>query len=397
MGCGALRTYRTNKTCVEQCAIGASLQEASPVAQLVRSATGSSGSLSARSSGHSNTSEQEDGVASLSPSPSVQSEITSITSRPSDVSASLSQALHHHQRRYKGSHNSFSNDDLRSDVPTIAESIADMQDFQDLPMNSHSHERFAARSAGSSHSLDLPIGSRNSGRAATTIDHERQRTPDDYIVHSLSMPVMTSPRENRVSGFLPPCGSHSLGPISDGPIIDGRQHPLAVSFCATQSNAGDAQSCFPNVSDIGACSDVPSIRDDASVTSAPSEICVSFPPSVYNSETGTLTPTRARMQSISNLRHEKLRRGSHPSLFGSVGSVPEKENPLLNLMCEAGEDTETREGPESENAETPSPSPRSLTPSSSSAPVTGAYRASGLLISPHRSDPLSPVDAAAEL
>ena len=40
------------------------------------------------------------------------------------------------------------------------------------------------------------------------------------------------------------------------------------------------QSCNPAVGDLGSASEVPSIRDDQSVSSAPSEICVSFPASI---------------------------------------------------------------------------------------------------------------------
>lgn len=424
MGCGALRTYRTTRTCVETGPIN-DTPEKSPV-------------LSRQTSGSSKDSEREDGVASLSPSPSVHSEITSITSG----TTTQSQAIH--RRYFKGA----SDYDLRSDVPTIAESIADMQDFQDLPMNltrsgsvgsTYSRDYdFSVRnlvSLGSSHSLDLPHGARTpQSIMSQDVSPERQRSggghsgnnsfvihsgnnsfvsSDDYVVQSLSMPVMSSPRMCQGSPQF--SGSHSLGPIN----IDCRQHPLAVTFdFDKQSKEGGqscAQSCNPgNASDIGACSDVPSVRDDMSVTSAPSEICVSFPPSVYHSETGTLTPTKARMQSLSNSHYHGSKKVRRPSLnsAGGVTTVPESENPLLSLMCEAGWNqdlqasdgfldlmcaagsTRNLEGPgsdarETDATETPceGATPRSITPTPSASSGAPATLTLGRSTQQHRSDP----------
>eukprot|EP00416_Gambierdiscus_australes_P043169 CAMPEP_0171098838 /NCGR_PEP_ID=MMETSP0766_2-20121228/49646_1 /TAXON_ID=439317 /ORGANISM="Gambierdiscus australes, Strain CAWD 149" /LENGTH=342 /DNA_ID=CAMNT_0011558299 /DNA_START=116 /DNA_END=1142 /DNA_ORIENTATION=- len=72
--------------------------------------------------------------------------------------------------------------------------------------------------------------------------------------------------------------------------IDNRQHPLAplsgTSHCDDRRSSCSRISMSPVYGDLGGCSDVPSIRDDCSVTSAPSEICLSFKTS-RNSGTGS--------------------------------------------------------------------------------------------------------------
>lgn len=243
--------------------------------------------------------EDGDGVGSLSPSPSLRTTLTSNTSIPSlqtgFSSACGSSSFRYH---YKGA----LCDDLRSDVPTIAESIADMQDFQDLPPCPRSQSMISTHS----HPAD------------------GTRTP-------------------RTSG------SNRFEPIS---TIDSREHPLAVQFVEKSSMCSSTDSQFGTaaIGDLGSQSDVPSIRDDMSVTSAPSEICVSFPPSIYCSETGTITPNRERMKSLSGLRssgsHSHTRsRGPSSDRTNNRGSRASKEdlerkkekikeNPLLDLVVQ---------------------------------------------------------------
>jgi len=179
---------------------------------------------------------EEDATGSATPSvsrsPSLHSCITSVPS------------LHSGAWRYKGG--SFS-DDLKSDVPTIAESIADMQDFADLPIGGYA------------------------------------RATDDPI-------AMLQTRSLRASG-----GSSNNSSM----VIDTRLHPLGVVVCATSpaysSSMSESQgSGNPAVGDLGGVSDVPSVRDDMSVASAPSEICVSFPPTIC-SETGSSSTTSKRL------------------------------------------------------------------------------------------------------
>jgi len=155
---------------------------------------------------------EEDATGSATPSvsrsPSLHSCITSVPS------------LHSGAWRYKGG--SFS-DDLKSDVPTIAESIADMQDFADLPIGGYA------------------------------------RATDDPI-------AMLQTRSLRASG-----GSSNNSSM----VIDTRLHPLGVVVCATSpaysSSMSESQgSGNPAVGDLGGVSDVPSVRDDMSVASAPS-------------------------------------------------------------------------------------------------------------------------------
>lgn len=441
MGCGALRNYRTTKTCIVDIAgvtdggreSGSQVTSSTGTPSLERQRTHDSAwSSGSRGSGGMrdaqcdtensdvDDAESRDGLASLSPPPSVHSEMHS--ERESNASS----------KRFHSMKKCASlGDDLRSDVPTIAESIADMQDFQDLGIatsrsltSNLSHDMAGIRtsqdsSVGAS-STESPVMERQrsfpglerfpNGKAVNERNRERNSTlsgcSDDgvpYFTHSISMPQLTSPRDGslaRVSGFSVLGGSQSV-------IIDSRQHPLSVSFVMdNQSNRGDNQSCNPNVGDIGVCSDVPSIRDDQSVTSAPSEICVSFPPSVYPSENGTRTPPT----NTSSKRSLRLQRGSK----GTQNSVPstsssfhskeprsfskEKESPLLSLVCAAGCETQSSlepcgSGPGSEAAETSAEghSPRSLTPSSS---VAAAGAPSTRSPNPYivRADYLSPVD-----
>lgn len=59
-------------------------------------------------------------------------------------------------------------------------------------------------------------------------------------------------------------------------LIDNRQHPLAPFSAASSCCSWGDSSMSPVFADLGASSDVPSIRDDASIASGPSEICMSF-------------------------------------------------------------------------------------------------------------------------
>lgn len=187
------------------------------------------------------------GTPSLSRSPSLHSIITSVPS------------LHSGAWRYKGS--SFS-DDLKSDVPTIAESIADMQDFADLQIGGYS------------------------------------RATDDPI-------AMLQTRSLRPSG----------GSSNNGIMIDTRLHPLGVvNSPAYSSTMSESQgSGNPTIGDLGGISDVPSVRDDMSVASAPSEICVSFPPTIC-SETGSSSTTSRRLQGFSGCKSPGASKTSTPKI-----------------------------------------------------------------------------------
>lgn len=115
------------------------------------------------------------------------------------------------------------------------------------------------------------------------------------------------------------------GSASAHASIDLRQHPLAV-MCSLENTRGSCSSAnselgAPAVGDLGGCSDVPSIRDDTSVASAPSEICVSFPPSLcgYNSESTTLNPTPG---STTPTRHRHSASGSTKSRHSGSSHDP---------------------------------------------------------------------------
>lgn len=258
MGCGAL-ARRTAKTNVEQCA-----------------GTISGPEVSEEEFFRNDDDEAASGVGSLSPTPSVHSAPSSLMSSIPSLQSAARYSI------YKGS--SFS-DDLRSDVPTIAESIADMQDF-----------------------ADLQVSNRNYTSDGDSVGHGAQCTPR---------------------------GSKDA---STGYSIDARMHPLGV-----MSDKTDSQSCMAAVGDLGGCSDVPSVRDDQSVTSAPSEICVSFPPSLVGSDSGqqfglrhsegTSTPTRKRMHgSFSNLGRFG---GSRRASTGSPSPAQRCEEGLLNAIAAA--------------------------------------------------------------
>jgi len=261
MGCGAL-TFRHTKTVVEECPVGAN-DESKTEDELPRTQN------------YYQDDEATDGVGS--PSPSVHSTSNSVIS--SLVTGGSS--------RYYCKNSSFC-DDLRSDVPTIAESIADMQDFQDLPiLTASASGRFSSCSSVS--------------------EEDRHRAVASHT----------------------PRGSN----VSSATIIDTRMHPLAVmSGCS----GADTQSCNPTVGDLGGCSDVPSLRDDMSVTSAPSDICVSFPPCEPPASLGSTTPPRTQMKALSGFKTgtTSFRRPSNErcSAERSNRIALVKESPLLSLV-----------------------------------------------------------------
>jgi len=116
-------------------------------------------------------------------------------------------------------------DELRSDVPTITESIADMQDIFD----------------------------------------------DDIC-------SVASSSQNRWPGSC----------TSQAPIVDSRSHPFAPVVCVPDSQQVSRN---PIIGDPRLCADdIPSIRDDVSVISAPSDIHVNF----SNREDAHKSPKRTR-------------------------------------------------------------------------------------------------------
>jgi len=320
--------------------------------------------------------EATDGVGTLngdlSPSPSVHtshSHVTSIASIPSLQTGFSSTHTGGSVRYYfKGS---LFPDDTRSDVPTISESIADMQDFHDLPPTGARTSLSSTQSLYDEdhHGTWTPKGSASSACSVTHgASSASLRSTDSYA--SASALSIDSPAHRTIWSSSPTAVS-----------IDSRAHPLAVLSCSnssTQSHS-DSQSCHPAVGDLGTGSDVPSIRDDMSVTSAPSEICVSFPPSIYHSENGSQTPYSERMRSLTGfgkLRrgaswHSNSRRGSrNSSLHSSQSREPRdiddaiKENPLLTLVAQGL----------SSSASEATGTPRSSTPSLAPSKHHGSER-----------------------
>jgi len=145
-------------------------------------------------------------------------------------------------------------DDMQSDVPTIAESIADMQDLIELCGSSSNHFMSSERNQGGS----FGFGS---------------------------------------------IGSFGIEPTLDfGPMIDNRPHPLAPAHLCIESMTEASQGTVVGMSDLGLMSDVPSMRDDISISSSADEIQVLFPNrelggagSPSCSELGSgITPTNAQ-------------------------------------------------------------------------------------------------------
>lgn len=230
MGCGATLGFGT-VTKVNQVRVGIELVDQANTASSVGSSIPE----------NSIPEDEATNCNSISPSPSVHSCVGSGPSLHSSMTA---------RDRYFQGH-SFS-DDLKSDVPTIAESIADMQDFADLQ----------APNVG---------------------------------LHSARSTLSSS-------------GSKE----SPGFFLDTRMHPLGVVCSSPLSEKSDSQCCTVDDRDLGGCSDVPTIRDDASVASAPSEICMSFPVQTYRSEatcqSGSSTPNRTLPHKSRSSNSRGLRR-----------------------------------------------------------------------------------------
>lgn len=196
----------------------------------------------------------------VSQSPSVRSMVSGVTS------------LHSlHSMKYHIKRNAM-NDEL-SDVPTITESIADMEDLQELVCTSPT--------------ASLPI-SRS----------ERQPT-----------------------------------------VIDNRQHPLAPLPSTTSLDSFDSRlSLSPAFGDLGGCSDVPSIRDDASVASAPSEICLSFRTSRCGSKEEVTMCQQSQRRHGATLPHGS---GIGQLLTWRSGAGSRKHKPEPASVPEALSETET--------------------------------------------------------
>lgn len=165
--------------------------------------------------------DREDDIESLASSAgrTVSSYVSAVTSR------------HMFSKNYR----SENKDDIHSDVPTIAESIADMQDLLELG-NVRSEPARASSLTPSCYSVGSGGQCSGSGVGLTG--------PDD-----LPLPM----------------------------VIDNRPHPLAPSMCGAADRMTES-SHGALVGDLGVLSDVPSVRDDMSVCSAASEIIVTFPP-----------------------------------------------------------------------------------------------------------------------
>lgn len=212
------------------------------------------------------------------------SSLTGTISRPPSACSFRSgcTSLHSHyshstRHYYRSKRSSMGSDDLQSDVPTISESIADMQDLQELGM------------------------SRTSEYASMS-------------------PTSSQTAINR--GFT----TYGMSSAPTSTMIDCRQHPLApININPTPSSLDSHVSMNAAIGDLGCCSDVPSVRDDMSVASAHSEICVSFPAS--------LAPSNCESEECfceSPRRKLRISRGRTGAEYGTAS------NSLLREMEAAG-------------------------------------------------------------
>lgn len=147
---------------------------------------------------------------------------------------------------------SLRDDDMRSEVPTISESIADLQDLQEIEQRRTGHA--------------AELGWHRSTSSAPLCP---PRSPD-------SEPHLgSSPKSSCAQ--IPAFGLRSWSDHSHASsstlTIDNRPHPLAP-INSSPSTAGFSS----EYTSLAAAdrSDVPTIRDDMSTVSAPSEICVNF-------------------------------------------------------------------------------------------------------------------------
>lgn len=131
--------------------------------------------------------------------------------------------------------------DVLSDVPTIAESVADMRDFNEMAKYSSSHTSQSSSMTPGAAGLSVPENAEEEEEGPAEL-----RTP-----HSLVM------------------GS-SLK--SSGCTVDARAHPLGVHTVTSPDEhiSSTAGSEVVTVGELGDWGDVPSIRDDSSVISVPS-------------------------------------------------------------------------------------------------------------------------------
>lgn len=129
--------------------------------------------------------------------------------------------------------------DVLSDVPTIAESVADMRDFNEISKYSSSH-------TSQSSSLNGPTA----GQSVPENAEEEEEGPAELrSPHSL---VLGCPSK------------------TTGCTVDARAHPLGIHSASPEAQSSCAGSEVVTVGDIGDWADVPSIRDDSSVISVPS-------------------------------------------------------------------------------------------------------------------------------
>lgn len=212
---------------------------------------------------------------------SLASSACTIGSLPSNRTSLLSARLHHRRG---------SNDDLLSEVPTITESVADMQELSD--MLSYKSGR-------------CPCGGMSSS-----------------CVHCAANIVMRdSPHKS---------SEHGGGMSAGFTLVDNRPHPLApVSF---YSDAESLQT-NPGTMDMG-YDDVASVRDDNSIVSAASDICVTIigghSPSA--SERGrSTTPT----SSSSRLKYQGGGRADKHERRGSTGTTGQPSNGRGGLASKA--------------------------------------------------------------
>jgi len=175
------------------------------------------------------------------------------------------------RQMFSKNYRSENRDDIQSDVPTIAESIADMQDLLEL-----GNVRSEPIRASPTSSMNPAGGGSGSGSGLGLT------LPQDDIF--LSSPPQTTT------------------------VIDNRPHPLAPPMYPDRQTESSHNAL---VGDLGVMSDVPSVRDDVSISSAASDIVVTFPqggstfrdlrsasPSTSERGPGTNTPTSSRGASV---------------------------------------------------------------------------------------------------
>lgn len=216
--------------------------------------------------------------------------------------------------------------DNMSEVPTIDESVADMTDFNDLSsLPSHSsvvtssHHRSMCQRANTA-----------SLSGASHLDHQSDvPTIDESVADMQELESLTSScrcfldETSNASAQAQAMTLLNQQPLRDDVVIDARPHPLGVVTTepVTSSKPASLSSYLANTNeaDIGGISDIQSLtgsyRDDMSVASAPSEICVELTQDIQSASSTGDGGTRSRMKRSTsrNNSYHREHRGSRDS------------------------------------------------------------------------------------